>query len=433
MSSIKYTTKKNRIALVDCNSFYASCETIFKPDLSKKPIVVLSNNDGCVIARSSEAKKLGIKMGVPFFEIKQIIKKYPVHVFSSNYSLYGNISSRVMGVLKEHCDRLEVYSIDEAFLILNKYSERSFVSRAEGIKKIIRKWIGIPVSIGIANNKTLSKVANHLAKKDELGTQVVELLDRRQIEIALKVLEVGDIWGIGSRISKFLQSNSIQTAYDLYSSDPRWVRQHLGVVGERTYRELHGEMCFPIIENPEAKKQCRVSRSFESYVENFKELEQRIISYATRASEKIRSDQLQAKRITVFIRSNKFNKKTQPYYGDKTYSFISPTNDLFEIVRLAVEALSSIYRPGIKYKKAGVLLSDLSSEGIYNRDLFFQRSEKDLLKKMKVNRVFDRLNSRYGSGTICIAKENYEKFYLTRRKNLSPAYTSSFYELPTVN
>jgi len=338
-----------------------------------------------------------------------------------------------MGVLKNYCDELEVYSVDEAFLILNKYSERSFFQRAMQIKKTVKKWIGVPVSIGIANNKTLSKIANHLAKKDELGTQVVELLDRQQIEIALKVLEVGDIWGIGSRISKFLQSNSIQTAYDLYSSDPRWVRQHLGVVGERTYRELHGEMCFSIIENPEAKKQCRVSRSFESYIENFKELEQRVISYATRASEKIRSDQKKEKRITVFIRSNKFNKKNQAYYGDKTYSFISPTNDLFEIVRLAVKSLGSIYKPGIKYKKAGVLLSDLSSEGVYNRDLFFQRSEKDLLKKMKVNRVFDRLNSRYGSGTICIAKENYEKFYLTRRKNLSPAYTSNFYDLPVVN
>ena len=423
----------NVVALVDCNTFYASCETIFKPHLKNQPIVVLSNNDGCVIARSSLAKKVGIKMGVPFFEVKKIVKQNNVKVFSSNYTLYANISSRVMGVLKNYCDQLEIYSVDEAFLILNKYSERSFFQRAIQIKKTVKKWIGVPVSIGIANNKTLSKIANHLAKKDELGTQVVELLDRRQIEIALKVLEVGDIWGIGSRISKFLQSNSIKTAYDLYSSDPRWVRQHLGVVGERTYRELHGEMCFPIIESPDTKKQCRVSRSFESYVENFKELEQRIISYATRASEKIRSDQLQAKRITVFIRSNKFNKKNQPYYGDKTYSFISPTNDLFEIVRLAVKALNHIYKPGIKYKKAGVLLSDLSSEGIYNRDLFFQRSEKELLKKMRVNRVFDQLNSRYGSGTICIAKENYEKFYLTRRKNLSPAYTSSFYELPVVN
>jgi DNA polymerase V len=423
----------NVVALVDCNSFYASCEAIFKPHLKNQSVVVLSNNDGCVIARSSLAKKVGIKMGVPFFEVKELVKQNNVKVFSSNYTLYANISSRVMGVLKNYCDELEVYSVDEAFLILNKYSERSFFQRAMQIKKTVKKWIGVPVSIGIANNKTLSKIANHLAKKDELGTQVVELLDRQQIEIALKVLEVGDIWGVGSRISKFLQSNLIQTAYDLYSSDPRWVRQHLGVVGERTYRELHGEMCFPIIESPEAKKQCRVSRSFENYVENFKELEQRIISYATRASEKIRSDHLQAKRITVFIRSNKFNKKNQPYYGNKTYSFISPTNDLFEIVRSAVEVLSSIYKPGIKYKKAGVLLSDLSSEGIYNRDLFFQRSEKDLLKKIKVNRVFDRLNSRYGSGTICIAKENYEKFYLTRRKNLSPAYTSNFYDLPIVN
>ena len=423
----------NVIALVDCNSFYVSCETIFKPHLKNKPVVVLSNNDGCVIARSSMAKKVGIKMGVPFFEVKKIVKQHNVKVFSSNYTLYANISSRVMGVLNNYCDELEVYSVDEAFLIFNKHSERSFFERARQIKKTVKEWIGIPVSIGIAENKTLSKIANHLAKKDELGTQIVELLDRRQIEIALKVLEVGDIWGIGNRISKFLQSNSIQTAYDLYSSDPRWIRQHLGVVGERTYRELHGEMCFPIVESPEAKKQCRVSRSFESYVENFKELEQRVVSYATRASEKIRSDQLQAKKITVFIRSNKFNQKNQPYYGDKTYSFISPTNDLFEIVKMAVKALGYIYKSGIKYKKAGVLLSDLSSEGTYNRDLFFQRSEKDILKKIKVNRVFDRLNSRYGSGTICVAKENYEKFYLTRRKNLSPAYTSSFYELPIVN
>jgi len=423
----------NVIALVDCNSFYASCETIFKPHLKNKPVVVLSNNDGCVIARSSLAKKVGIKMGVPFFEVKKIVKQHNVKVFSSNYTLYANISSRVMGVLNNYCDELEVYSVDEAFLIFNKHSERSFFERARQIKKTVKEWIGIPVSIGIAENKTLSKIANHLAKKDELGTQIVELLDRRQIEIALKVLEVGDIWGIGNRISKFLQSNSIQTAYDLYSSDPRWIRQHLGVVGERTYRELHGEMCFPIVESPEAKKQCRVSRSFESYIENFKELEQRVVSYATRASEKIRSDQLQAKKITVFIRSNKFNQKNQPYYGDKTYSFISPTNDLFEIVKMAVKALGYIYKSGIKYKKAGVLLSDLSSEGTYNRDLFFQRSEKDILKKIKVNRVFDRLNSRYGSGTICVAKENYEKFYLTRRKNLSPAYTSSFYELPIVN
>ena len=423
----------NVVALVDCNSFYVSCETIFKPHLKNKPVVVLSNNDGCVIARSSLAKKVGIKMGVPFFEVKKIVKQHNVKVFSSNYTLYANISSRVMGVLNNYCDELEVYSVDEAFLIFNKHSERIFFERARQIKKTVKEWIGIPVSIGIAENKTLSKIANHLAKKDELGTQIVELLDRRQIEIALKVLEVGDIWGIGNRISKFLQSNSIQTAYDLYSSDPRWIRQHLGVVGERTYRELHGEMCFPIVESPEAKKQCRVSRSFESYVENFKELEQRVVSYATRASEKIRSDQLQAKKITVFIRSNKFNQKNQPYYGDKTYSFISPTNDLFEIVKMAVKALGYIYKSGIKYKKAGVLLSDLSSEGTYNRDLFFQRSEKDILKKIKVNRVFDRLNSRYGSGTICVAKENYEKFYLTRRKNLSPAYTSSFYELPIVN
>ncbi len=421
------------VALADCNSFYASCEAIFKPHLRKKPVVVLSNNDGCVIARSSLAKKIGIKMGVPFFEIKQLVELHKVEVFSSNYSLYGNISSRVMGVLKIYCDSLEIYSVDEAFLVLNKHSQRCFISRAGEIQKVIKKWLGVSVSIGIAKNKTLSKVANHLAKKDELGLQIVELLNKTQVELSLKVLDVGDIWGIGSRISFFLKSQGIKSAYELYKADPRWVRQHLGVIGERTYRELHGETCFPITEKAGAKKQSRVSRSFESNVYEFKELEKRIVSYATRASEKIRSDQLQARQVTVFIRSNKFDIKNKPYFGSKTYNLISPTNDLFEIIKVTIKALKDIYRRGIKYKKAGVLLSDLSPEGIFNHDLFFQRTEQDISKKISVNKVFDHLNQRYGSGTICVAKENYEKFYITRRKNLSPAYTSSFNEIPYVN
>ena len=421
------------VALVDCNSFYASCESIFRPYLRDQPVVVLSNNDGCVIARSSLAKKRGIKMGVPFFQIKQMVKKHSVQVFSSNYNLYGNISSRVMGTLKNYCDQLEIYSVDEAFLVLNKYSQRSFYTRAEEIQKVVKKWIGVPVSIGIAKNKTLSKVANYLAKKDEMGSQVVEILTQKQIEISLKVLDVGDIWGVGHRIAIFLQSQGIKSAYDLYKSDPRWVRQHLGVVGERTYRELHGEMCFSIIEKAPAKKQCRVSRSFENYVCDFEGLEKRIISYSTRASEKIRADKLQAKKITVFVKSNKFNKNDRSYYGFKTYDFTSPTNDLFEIIKIAIEALRKIYIPGVKYKKAGVLLSNLSEEGVYNQDLFIRKSEEEILKKVRVNKVFDSLNERYGSGTICIAKENYERFHITRRKNLSPAYTSSFNELPSVN
>ena len=421
------------VALVDCNSFYASCESIFRPYLRDQPVVVLSNNDGCVIARSSLAKKRGIKMGVPFFQIKQMVKKHSVQVFSSNYNLYGNISSRVMGTLKNYCDQLEIYSVDEAFLVLNKYSQRSFYTRAEEIQKVVKKWIGVPVSIGIAKNKTLSKVANYLAKKDEMGSQVIEILTQKQIEISLKVLDVGDIWGVGHRIAIFLQSQGIKSAYDLYKSDPRWVRQHLGVVGERTYRELHGEMCFSIIEKAPAKKQCRVSRSFENYVCDFEGLEKRIISYSTRASEKIRADKLQAKKITVFVKSNKFNKNDRSYYGFKTYDFTSPTNDLFEIIKIAIEALRKIYIPGVKYKKAGVLLSNLSEEGVYNQDLFIRKSEEEILKKVRVNKVFDSLNERYGSGTICIAKENYERFHITRRKNLSPAYTSSFNELPSVN
>ena len=223
------------MALVDCNSFYASCESIFNPKLINKPVVVLSNNDGCVIARSSKAKKAGIEMGVPFFQIKEIVKKKRVYIFSSNYTLYGDISLRVMKILKDFSDEIEIYSIDEAFLILNKFSKRSFYSRALNIKQIIKKWIGVPVRIGIAANKTLCKVANFLAKKDELGSQVVSLLSKNEIELALKVIEVNEIWGIGANISKFLKSNGIKTGYQLYKKDPRWVRQHLGVVGERIF------------------------------------------------------------------------------------------------------------------------------------------------------------------------------------------------------
>jgi DNA polymerase V len=421
------------LALVDCNSFYASCESIFNPYLANKPVVVLSNNDGCVIARSSQAKKVGIKMGVPFFQIKELVKKNKVHVYSSNYTLYGDISSRVMSVLKELSDDLEVYSIDEAFLIFNKSSQRSFYSRALNIKNIINKWIGVPVSVGIAPNKTLCKVANFLAKKDEMGSQVVSLTNTNEIELALKILDVNEIWGVGACISEFLKSNHIYTAYDLYKKDPRWIRQHLGVVGERTYRELKGERCLNLNEKNSMRNQCIVSRSFENYITNKNDLEKRIVSYATRASEKIRNEKLQVKNISVFIRSNKFSKNQKQYHSFKTLSFINPTNHIFDIVKKSLEALNNIFQEGIQYKKAGVILSDLYLENFYNNDLFNYECELKNQRLGKLDKTFDSINRKYGGGAISIAKENYERLYITKRTNLSPAYTSNFDELAVAN
>ena len=421
------------LALVDCNSFYASCESIFNPYLADKPVVVLSNNDGCVIARSSQAKKVGIKMGVPFFQIKELVRKNKVHVYSSNYTLYGDISARVMSVLKEFSDDLEIYSIDEAFLIFNKSSQRSFYSRALNIKNIINKWIGVPVSVGIAPNKTLCKVANFLAKKDEMGSQVVSLTNTREIELALKILDVNEIWGVGARISEFLKSNHIHTAYDLYKKDPRWIRQHLGVVGERTYRELKGERCLNLNEKNSIRNQCIVSRSFEDYIINKNDLEKRIVSYATRASEKIRNEKLQVKNISVFIRSNKFSKNQKQYNSFKTLSFINPTNHIFDIVKKSLEALHSIFQEGIQYKKAGVILSDLYLENSYNEDLFNRECKARSEKLNKLDKVFDSINKRYGGGSISLARENHERFYITKRRNLSPSYTTNFNELPIAN
>ena len=421
------------LALVDCNSFYASCESIFNPYLANKPVVVLSNNDGCVIARSSQAKKVGIKMGAPFFQIKELVRKKKVHVYSSNYTLYGDISSRVMSVLKELSDDLEIYSIDEAFLIFNKSSQRSFYSRALNIKNIINKWIGVPVSVGIAPNKTLCKVANFLAKKDEMGSQVVSLTNTREIELALKILDVNEIWGVGARISEFLKSNHIHTAYDLYKKDPRWIRQHLGVVGERTYRELKGERCLNLNEKNSIRNQCIVSRSFENYIINKNDLEKRIVSYATRASEKIRNEKLQVKNISVFIRSNKFSKNQKQYNSFKTLSFINPTNHIFDIVKKSLEALNSIFQEGIQYKKAGVILSDLYLENSYNEDLFNRECKARSEKLNKLDKVFDSINKRYGGGSISLARENHERFYITKRRNLSPSYTTNFNELPIAN
>ena len=280
-----HPSQNNSIALIDCNNFYASCERIFNPRLIGKPIVVLSNNDGCIITRSAEAKELGIKMGEPYFKAKKIIDKNNVRVFSSNYSLYGDISQRVMETLARFASDVEIYSIDEAFLGLNGFENYELSKYCQYIRRTIKKWVGIPVSIGVSTTKTLSKIANNLAKKNKEYDGVCILKSWFDINEALKLTPIEDVWGIGRRLSVFLKKYKINTAYDFTQLDKGWIRKNMGVVGEKTFLELCGVSCIELELIPSDKKSCCVSRSFSKPVEKIDDLEESVSSYGTRGRE----------------------------------------------------------------------------------------------------------------------------------------------------
>jgi DNA polymerase V len=309
MSYIKLrNTKKKIIALVDCNSFYVSCERLFNPILNRFPVVVLSNNDGCVISRSKEAKEIGIRMGEPYFKVKELVKKYNVKVFSSNYALYGDISRRVMSTLKRFSPNIEFYSIDEAFLDLTDLAIEDINQYIRELRKIILKWTGIPVSIGVASTKTLSKVANHVAKKKLLGTQHFIGENEEYIDCALKKFPVGDVWGVGRQLNKLYQKNNIKNAFDLKNCDNTWVRKNTNVFGLKTVMELRGISCIDFdLEEDRKRKNCCVSRSFGKKVKEFETLKEALISHCLNAAEKIRLDRQIVKSIVVFIKTSPFD------------------------------------------------------------------------------------------------------------------------------
>jgi len=298
---------KNKIALVDCNSFYVSCERLFNPSIAKKPVIVLSNNDGCVISRSAEAKILGIKMGEPYFKVEKIVKKNDVKIFSSNYSLYGDISRRVMRTLKQFSSEIEIYSIDEAFLNLSSIKHENLLEYGHQIRKTVLKWTGIPTSIGIATTKTLSKAANHIAKKDLSG--VVNLINKKKIEENLKQIRINDVWGVGKQLTKFYIKNGVNTAYDLRNISTNWIKKNTNVLGSRTVMELQGIPCISLDTHEEKRKNCCVSRSFGKKVTKLEELKESITTHCLNAAEKIRNDNQTTKKITVFIRTSPFQKK----------------------------------------------------------------------------------------------------------------------------
>ena len=426
MSYTKSTSKRNRIALVDCNSFYVSCERLFNPRIQKKAVVVLSNNDGCVISRSTEAKILGIKMGEPYFKVKDLVKKNKVEVFSSNYALYGDISRRVMRVLRTFSPKVEIYSIDEAFIDLSFIDEKGTEEYGKEIRSRVLKWTGIPTSVGIATTKTLSKVANHIAKKEKAG--VVYL--NKDIDERLKKFAIEDVWGVGRQLSKFYYKNNIKNAYDLKNVSNYWVKKGTNVLGAKTAMELRGVPCIDLQIDQEKRKNCCVSRSFGRKVTEIEELEESVTTHCLNAAEKIRADDQLAKTITVFVRTSPFDKSKKYYSNSKTIDFPIATNNSLELIKNATKALSEIYVKGHRYQKAGVILTGLKDEKESQENLLTPLMDN---KSKSLMKAIDYTNSKYGRYAISIAHAGLSKGWKMRREHSSKIDTASFDSLPIIN
>ena len=417
-------------ALVDCNNFYASCEKLFRPDLKDTPVVVLSNNDGCVVARSREAKLLGIKMGVPVFQIKAEMQRHGILAFSSNYALYADLSSRVMRTLEEMAPRVEVYSIDEAFLDLTGIeSVISLVEFGQQVRERIGHWIGITVCVGIAPTKTLAKLANHAAKKYPATQGVVDLTNPDRQRRLLALVPVDDVWGVGRRLSKRLNALGITTALDLANASPRAIRDQFSVVLERTVRELNGESCIELEEIPPTKKQIVCSRSFGVKVTQFELLREAVCEYATRATEKLRKEQQQAKVLTVFIRTSPFKDNEPQYSNSASGELLIPSCDTRDFIELANHLLKRIWKDGFRYAKAGVMLSDFYDPGMFQPGLFDDISTRS--NSQQLMSVLDTINQS-GAGKVFFAGQGTKKDWSMKREHLSPAYTTRWDQLPRV-
>jgi len=416
-------------ALVDCNNFYVSCERLFNPKLIGKPVVVLSNNDGCIIARSEEAKALGIGMGEPFFRRQAFLRQHSVQVFSSNYALYGDISQRVMAVLQELEPQVEIYSIDEAFLLLPAGENSGTLACARNIRATIRQWVGIPVSIGIGPTKTLAKLANRIAKKNRECGGVFALCGRQQQDELLHSLEAGDVWGIGRRHARSLADCGIRTARDLRDCEDAWLRKKLSVTGLRTAMELRGISCLPLALAPVARKSITSSRSFGKPVRSLAELTEALATYVTVAGEKLRQEGLAAGCLQVFLATSRFREGERQYSNSKTVALPAPSALTPELIRYARFCLGEIFREGYVYQKVGVVLADLLPQG-RRQGFLFQEDEPERLPLMA---AVDRINSRWGRDTVQYAVAGFSRGWKNRQERKSPAYTTSWQDLPVVS
>jgi DNA polymerase V len=418
------------IGLLDANNFYASCERVFRPDLENRPLVVLSNNDGCIIARSAEVKALGIPMGAPYFKFKKILEDNNVGVFSSNYTLYGDMSGRMMILLHTLVPKVEVYSIDEAFLDFSGIDDTE--PMAQIIRQKISKNLGIPTSLGISTTKTLAKVANWLAKKQS-GYNGVCVLDKQQeIDKALQDMNARDIWGIGRRLSDHLAGAGIHTALQLKRTDPRWMRRTFTVVGERLVQELNGVSCLPWEDRQEPKQSTQVTRSFATPVTDFAELRSIMATYATRLGEKIRSQKLVTRSLIVSLSTNKHKINTPYYTNFATISLPCAVEDNFNLIKASATALKSIFKAGYAYSKAGVMAIDLHPRDQNTQQNLFTDLPTQNLKTSRLFSALDRINSRYGKGTLFSAACGNSLRWKDQKAFISPAYTTLWKDIPLV-
>lgn len=417
-------------ALADVNSFYASCETVFRPDLKGRPVVVLSNNDGCVIARSAEAKKLGIKMGDPFFKMRDLFDKHNIVTFSSNYALYADMSSRVMTVLEEMSPAVEVYSIDEAFMNLQGVSNcQNLEEFGREVRAKVLQWTGLTVGVGIAPTKTLAKLANHAAKKWTKTGGVVDLsLLARQRKL-MALVEVGDVWGVGRRISKKLNDMGIKTALQLADAPTPLIRKHFNIVLERTVRELRGEPCLELEEFAPTKQQIVCSRSFGDRVTEYELMREAICSHAVRAAEKLRGERQYCRHISAFVKTSPF-AVNEVYFGKTAGTKLQiPTQDSRDIVAAATKCLDAIWQDGHRFQKCGVMLGDFYSQGVAQLGLFDEYKPRSNSEQLMA--VLDGINHS-GKGRVWFAGQGIQKSWEMKRQMLSPAYTTRLNDLMRV-
>ena len=420
------------VALVDCNNFYASCERVFNPKLEGKPIVVLSNNDGCVVARSNEVKALGIPMGEPWFKIEKESNRHGIIAFSSNYALYSDMSARVMGILGRFSPHQEIYSIDECFLGLEGFEKWNLETYAQNIRYQVKRDTGIPVSIGIAATKTLAKLANHIAKKRPGFEGVCDFgaFTPSDLESLLTSIDVSEVWGIGRRITRRLETMGITTVQDLKTADQRWIRQQFSVTVERTVAELNGIACIELEEDTPNKQQIISSRSFGKPVETLQDLSEAVCSYTTRAAEKLRSQESVAGSIAVFLMTNPFKPDERQYHPSLLVPLATPTDDTRLLAQAALRGLKRIYKSGFRYKKAGVMLMALVQKSEKPQTLFDDPHAES--KSARLMNVIDLVNRKMGQDTLKIAGAGIEKPWRMRRFLKSPNYTTCWAEIPRV-
>jgi DNA polymerase V len=413
-------------ALIDCNNFYASCERVFQPQYEHKAVVILSNNDGCVIARSNEAKALGIPMGAPAFKFRNEFKKHNIKVFSSNYPLYGDMSNRVMKILETYTPNVEIYSIDEAFLKFEGFDHFDLIESGFRMRKQVRQWTGIPVSVGLAPSKALAKIANKIAKKFDQKTGGVYAIDSAEKRLkALKWTPIEDVWGVGRQHAKRLKAMQIKTALDFVNLPDEWVKKHMSILGLRLKRDLEGIPSIQLEEFAPSKKSIATTRSFKNVLNIFTSLEERITTFTLLGAEKLRKQKSCATALHVFVRSNPFNPDAVQYRNGCTLTLPHATDSNFVLNRYALMGLRSIFKPGIEYKKAGVILLGITPCSSRQITLF----EQDTAKHAVLMQTLDKIHRRYGPHRMKLATQDLKQTWKMKREHLSNRFTTEINEI----